>query len=570
MVRPKASIPKLRGDQSTLTQLDWVSTPGSSKDDTEVIAISSDEDYEQERPTKRRRKSKQGRKEQRQSTLTQILDRPRPRKAPVDEDGFEIWQDEFQDERHRNETVANIARRQESKQQHMPWLRCSASENEENEAEIPESSQLGVPSSSKIDSGVGTGAMEPIRILRTPIKGRILEVPSTQTPPSTVSSARHHLEHKAEQTSPLKERSANIQRRGDHQRPSDVHKRVQHGTQKVPLNDTGSNAPARRKVNSLSPTCSPDRTPKGLERMNTVPDSQPEDEDLYTPQKPRQHMRTTRTYKRTATVQDSQFDEDEGLTQALTRDEIVSQHQPSYPGYTQATYDPIYSALSRDAARFRWTQTQRGQGAVNGECEDSETDDEDLDRGCGIIDIEDFDNDDSRIPEPLPVVSQAGHHVERLYTSAENAKQQENREVNDDLASDDGPREDHDKGSAETIPSSPPCPRSSPDSVTVSKAASLGAYSKCECDVVNGSLPHTYRSQASTIVPYSSPSQIADRFHDAHQGSAIPLPPWSSSCDELPRACAESSKSEITDWSLPPPPPMSSSKAATPASSSRR
>lgn len=470
----------------------------------------------------------------------------------MDEDGFQIWQDEYDSEQDPDEPIANVAQRHEDRHS---WLRRDAQENEENKPEIPESSQVKAPSSLKNDSAVEVEALKQSKCLSTPAKSRTMEIPSTQTPPSTVSSAREHLEYQAQQHSLLKERSGNVRLRNLSQDTPEGLEKVLRRTQRVPLNDIRSNVHAHGTSKTHRPDPSLGRTPKGLQRVDTVPDSQPDDEDLSITPKLTKYVRPP--LKRTTTVQDSQFDEEDLLTQLSALDEAASPHQSTYRGYTQATYDPVYSALSRDAARFRWTQTQKAQEANSGACEGSETEDEDLDRGCCIIDDEDYDDNELRI-------------LEGQSTAAATSTRASNMDVNDDVAASKMCPRDRDRVSTQEIPSSPPCLRSSQDSVVVSKDALPGPPSKLDADVVYGSQPHTYLSEASTIVPYSSPSQIEGRFKAAPEGSAIPLPPWSSSCEVALNNRVGTGKSEIKDWSLPPPPPMSSSRAATQASSSRR
>lgn len=557
----------LRSDQSTLTQLDWVNTSDSSKETSEVITIPSQDEYDDERPTKRRRKSHEARKEQRQSTLTQMIDRPRPRNVKVGEYGFQIWQDEYPDDQQSEE--AQLAQRQGNRQRRTPWLGQSAQDDDENDPEIPESSAAEPPSSPRSDSAVEFDTTKQHEV-RTPVKHRVLGIPSTQTPPSTISSARDRFWQNGEQRSPLKERSINMQPQGLVREAS----KTQRQTQKVPLNDVCSSAPLPENSSPSSPESSTNKTPDGLLRVNTVPDSQPEDEECYTPTRHTGSAWPERAFKRTGTVQDSQFDEDEILSQLPALSKIpLPQYHASYGDYTQATLDPVYSALSRDAARFRWTQTQRAAAAKDGVCEDSDTDDEDLDRGCGL------NNDDDESSEHgLEVVelqAEASHaglgYIVQPYPFTDDANFANDVAVESNDGGDQSCGEDHEGETVEVVPSSPPCLRSSQDSIIVTKESLAVPRSGIEASLANDSIAHTYLSEASTIVPYSSPSQIEGRFQDAPKGSAIPLPPWNSSYETLRIGGNDGrSKLEITDWSLPPPPPMSSSKAATPASSSSR
>ena len=203
-MKAKAAMPRLRNDQSTLTQLDFFPSSSSRSD---LIDMSSDEDFEDPRPKKKQRKSKLNGKEAGQSTLTQFDRTFSARKAQpefeVDGDGFRIWEDSDVET-----TVGRLAQSLKGAKQTSAFLHDPIEEVQNAEPEIPETSQSDMQSSSK-DNANTTNATAGIRTkLHTPNKVKVVEVPSSQTPPSTVASIQSVKQARNVERSPLKEKSA--------------------------------------------------------------------------------------------------------------------------------------------------------------------------------------------------------------------------------------------------------------------------------------------------------------------------------------------------------------------------
>ena len=622
-------------DQSTLTQIDFVSTPSATK---EIISISSDDDFEEPRPKKKPRKSKLGEKERGQSTLTQF-DRDkifgkRIRQSEVDEDGFHIWDDYISD--HGREDAAE---KQDERGSELPWFRQDNNDidNQEVQPEIPETSQVEAyhPSRVACENGRNVQATQKPAHLQTPRRVRFTEVPSSQTPPSTKLSIQSPTRNVDAQRSPLKERSTNVQATAPSPRSPESQnismrmlEKVRLATRKVPLNDTTVHpsppmkvapdhveneqdgvAPLRaaprslRRVSTIQdsqaeePDASgttasraPVKSTPTLERITTVQDSQADDLDVssegavQSPSKPR-------TLKRTTTIQDSQYDDVELLTdddghgyQASHDSDDEDEVEYDNEDDLQATFDPANSALDRDAARFKWTQTQQKVAMVDEQKEDSETDDEDLDRGCrpsgANYIIPASDEPSQELGEPSdptsvpPVLAQAQpkpKNVSEVFSQKVNAHRPSSRDDSVYESGDVVHREEIE------IPSSPPPapPRPSQFSTVVPTQISQQWPLSRAMEVLRS--PQKSNATQSFAVP-SSPQKSGPRPPESLQSSPLPLPPWSSPVkhgDANERSCgrrmASKGKSQfknLVDYSLPPPPPMSSSGRQTPVSSS--
>ncbi|KAK5166843.1 uncharacterized protein LTR77_007572 [Saxophila tyrrhenica] len=594
--RERPVVPALPKKQSTLTQLDFVSTPSGSSD---TISISSDDEFEEPRPRKKQRKSKLS-----------------SRQHGVDDSDIQVWEDDDEEGQRVEEMPDQQMYGQQREAQNDRF-------DTENMPEIPETSEQDIPSSPRVDSGIDSARPNKKVSLQTPTKPLKKEIPSSQTPPSTRFSIRDSKRKANMQKSPLKERSTNVQSAApDDSAPESQNSsrkdEVRTQTQKVLLNDTTPRA-ATPDLHAVLPTDVPHHSPsqrpppRKLRRTATVQDSQPEDLDLSntvvveSPVKSpvaRPKAKSPPTLKRVSTVQDTQCDSAELLSDDVGKDS----HQydayndaQAYTGYTQATFDPVNAALDRDAARFGWTQTQRpAPPAIHEPHADSKTDDdEDLDRGCRLGNA----RVNSNAPMQLPVVqeessAESGQLQDELLQACSGGVEVESWAQ---LNSNDGSDEPGDvtlvldeqvpspppvpaphvtaelpDDAVERIPSSPPAIHQSQISTVVPTQASLLQLPLIDENDDNEAesadqLPHTMLSEAPTIALRESSPQLPDAgFEQMTSESSLPLPPWSSPLRAERPLSGAYRESQFMDWSLPPPPPMSSSRTETPASSSRR
>ena len=611
-VKPKRAIPKLQKEQSTLTQIDFVSTPKMS---TEVTTISDSDvsDFEEPRPKKRRR-TKFGEKERGQATLTQF-DRDsaqRLRRFELDEDGFQIWEDGDPER-----SMTDVRARQDGRKRKLPWLRQEDDDAEDlaQPPEIPETSQHEpVPSlkHSDIEDEVPAKQTQ----FETPRRVRCREVPSSQTPPSTTLSRQSLVQKEEAQRSPLKERSWNVQAA----MPQDMSPEPQHvtmkmlervrlATRKVPLNDTTPSAKASEfPLSSQVASSETKQVPvepraRPLQRAATIRDSQSEDFDLSnTTTITASPTRPTRTLKRVTTVQDSQYDDAD-----LSSDNETATYQPSHASDDEeqlieccegddeeATFDPANSALDRDAGRFGWTQTQQpylSDIEENADA-DSETEDEDLDRGFPpplaagpVILSSDEPSQGQGEPSSPPALQRiedrggvkTGAPVKRLL-------ELQRPDSRDDSAYESGaadllPRH----GEVIEVPSSPPplrpfqvnTVRPTQSSLALPQSRELQKAPTSENPCTAHPLTISSSPQKSVELP-SLPLSTTQQesFRDILSSSPLPLPPWSESghCREARSGWTAnkggSQLKSLVDFSLPPPPPMSSTGRSTPLSSS--
>lgn len=430
-IRRHTPLAKLSKSQSTLTQLDFVSSSSSNR----APDVSSDEDFGESRAPKRqkRRSEDMGKLSVRssdQSSLTQFergdlgsfLKRQRS-SGHRDQASIKIWEDPEP-----QAWKVEVKDLQQHCPQNASWLLDGANDTE-NAAivpEIPESSQMRVESSQRVDRVVKMSQTDDLGELQTPAKSRIKpEIPSSQTPPSTRTSTRSTVRRQEVDRSPLRQRSTNILATSP-VRPSA-------GSQNTSLQMLEATKFRERsaKRSDRMPTASPSKQsiaswPGDQRQVDTIPTHAAEVQlDVSTTQQaqicqaPSPRRSVPRRLRRTLTVQDSQIDDFEPLditrTQSLDEETIslkrittvqdseadpdqddlcTSLETETYPStllggptqfpYLQSTYDPAHSALDRDAARFLWKQTQmqHHSSAIEGAQEsgqDSETDDDDLD-----------------------------------------------------------------------------------------------------------------------------------------------------------------------------------------------
>ena len=622
--RPKPT-PKLRRDQSTLTQHDF-STPSSTRD--ELPNSSEDEEYQEPRPKKRRRKGKFDEKEKGQvATMTQFHRDwfgKTSGKCGFDDDEFQIWKD-YDSEVEGAHVVKGLG---------MDRLISSAGdaneENDNHEPEIPETSQCKIASSQRAENDVVSGKDRKLVSFQTPRRVRFRdEVPSSQTPPSTKGSTQTSawemgFQRKAEtQRSPLKERSINAEgaagtsRKAESRSPTmRMLEKVRFDTRQVPLKDHV--LPSKDVRPGLEAIKEPfiQAPPQKLQRVTTIDDSQSEDlnlsktPSLETAQNalPMPGERTIeqdfqsgylafpyidtigssgkyrRVLKRVNTVQDSQYEEpdllsdraDDGDREAYSSDpEDADQYEDDEH---EATFDPANSALDRDAARFDWTQTQHRLPNINEVYEDSETDYEDPDER----DIRFVRN--HAIPISDEPSQGLGEHVKLTSDPPapilqENKPQRQGQAPHEHMLSRPVSRDDSAYESGDLahraeieIPSSPPpLLRTSQVSTVVPTQASLPEPRPRNPDVL-----HTLQdSNPVHIVNIpTSPQKSGPTYPSAVSSSPLPFPPWLS--PEKARDKVEGQKpskgkaqlGDLVDYSLPPPPSMSSSARRTPMSSS--
>jgi hypothetical protein len=623
-VKARASLPKLRKDQSTLTQLDFVSSPSMNG---YIVPESSEDEYEATRPKKRRRKSKLDEKERGQSTLTQIL--PGGLRQPIiDDDGFEIWQDYDSAEANHPEEPVQV-----EKHPRTPSKPRSQQAKLERILEIPETSQLEVKSSPRADSGIEYEIAETPIKSGTPPKQCIHEIPSCKTPPSVKESTLNSMVSRSSQRSPLKERSINTPtQKTNAPRPGNQKEEGYELDTRVLASPRASQiramyqsvaiVDARNDTNTLKQQ----KPRRKLRRATTIQDSQQEDEDVSedavgvfnSPDQPPADDLTRGT-----TVDDSQAYDAKvpfgGATESYqkTSDKATSQAMQllGCDTDTQLTYDPVQLGLDRDASRFTWTQTQRAMlSDVAEEPEYSDLDeDDDLDRGCVQEVASEVLNGPQELAKPYEV---ADLHCSELDVPAAQAIERTNHSLGSpEDAGAEGEQIDTDATfrPVETIPSSPPAlvpdaelpssPRSidvvplspvqRPAAPQIHPQGDLAAVD--EVQETNISIHGTILSEASTILPSNSPEQSRRNHSGVHRRSTddnlvseastippytspvkpcsgtqhsplampLPLPPWDSSVNEN-FSC--NGTSNALDWSLPPPPSMASTE---PTSSSR-
>lgn len=522
-VRHSSTVPSLNKKQSSLTQMQWIGTPRG------VVDISSDDDDDEyeERPAKKQKtsakkakKSKFSKRAPDQNSFTQMpyLEMMRqPRRATVDKDGFQRWQDSETDEEFGSSSPAPGAGLSTS----TPETVMKAEQPEDQAPEIAESSQ-GVSTQSQQNDSRDSAPSQKTLPLRTPQKVRFVEVPSPHTP--TTSRPKPVLRSRSASRSPLKERSVNA--------PSPMKTQQSPETQHLSMkmlervrfkNQQRACMRQQRQAGNYTEAdleqCAAEATdefslrtcpmlppPRALQRKSTVEDSQAEEDDISlsmanspspklvrtvtigdsqrnssneTLAEDTQVERPSRMFRRVGTIQDSQaeesdfdFDDDVSLTAHPPAVHAIQEdgggHETQHEDFGDGTYDPAFSALDRDATRFEWTQTQKhrsqmwpSQEIVAGGV-DSVTEDEDLDRGCASRlppqhiekPVEDVD-----VPMPLPSPTR---RIEDKLGGQTPRKRAVETSLAEDALRDDGACESAEQmpgSKGVLVPSSPPPPR---------------------------------------------------------------------------------------------------------------
>lgn len=332
---------------------------------------------------------------------------------------------------------------------------------------------------------------------------------------------------------------------------------------------------------------SPREPPRHLCRASTIQDSQLDSSDALTLTKTNSSEIPPPPLQAAAENEDQACRvvatnvEDE-INRAETFDDLDDDISSPYDGLEstfdrsqfcglQSTYDPAYSALDRDAARFKWTQTQAHIDPLEkDEDEDEvETDVEDLDIGCELRvksqverskqNLEPITgNDQGRSPAKASSIDvSAGRFNATDNTSHANEQT---------LGAQPAPE-------VVQVPSSPPPQDTLPDP---SQASTVVPTQLAQLPVAPTSLPAP-KSREHEIVAapifsvVSSPQKTCSVPLEMPSSSPLPLPPWSSPRNAI---AAEDSKSKsekapdsdaslrsLADFSLPPPPPLSSGRS---------
>ena len=559
---------------------------------------SSDEEFEEPRPKKRRRKSKFDKREPDQSSMTQFErgEIPRPAKtagiSELDEDGFQIW-DDYDPERFNEE----ISEKQKERRRILALLRTDAKVVEhEPLPEIPETSRVEADVPPDVEDGVGTDIAAKTARFQTPRKVRSkTEVPSSQTPPSTKSSMQSATRIRDARRSPLKERSSNVQ--SSQQSPESQNisvkmlERVRFATRQVPLKTPTDQVTISRSMMSSGPLenegTEPVASPPTLQRMTTIQDSQAGDASAPGAKVTESLVKLERSLKRVTTVQDSQYEELDLDQHNETNvydasDDSDGQHgSESFDDDTeQATFDPANSALDRDAARFAWTQTQRLLSDIHEDTVNSETDEDDLDHGCATptqgrgVQLSDVVSYDLVEPIEVPPPHKKGQ-LQRPTMQPLATLELSKELLQDDSAYESGVPVQQTEAE---VPSSPPPLHTSqtlhPSQISTVVPTQASQRPPSRQPTIMGSQQKSTIHQSITIL--SSPERSAPVWPETMSSSPLALPPWNSlgkahfadaaQAEELPKS--EAALESLVDFSLPPPPPLSSSRRQTPASSS--
>ena len=472
------------------------------------------------------------------------------------------------------------------------------------------------------------------------------EVPSSHTPPSTQYATDEFVRKKRSslQRSPLAKRSHNLQspaptrfndtkpelRILDTQLPEKVSTAVTsqissdlawgHCAERV----TEDTAVLLQRANeghdqlSVLNPCPPPRTALEVDRAHAIEDSQERnrcslDESpgkcLTSP--PPKHE----NYKRTGVVEDSQCPNDScpdlvlasipnearltttTQTPALYPDSDLEVNScPDDQDLPEADFDPVLSALERDASRFLFTQlrsqTQRSPRAM---IDDSETeDDEDLDAGCTNVAMNNRPRrsfSSERIPQlptnkPLDAVSALGpgnasatrvptRPVETIREPGRTTgNQQPEAEDSNDAPHSSPPLRPSQVSTVVSTPSphhTPP--RNAPViDLTNPTPAPAPTFADTEPERVPCSLSKSSPRPSSITLANGTARSLRDLIVPS---SPIPLPAsdsteWMECVRRSQPAASWKSQpqlEDLVDFSLPPPPPLLSSSRATPSSS---
>ncbi|KXT07471.1 hypothetical protein AC578_523 [Pseudocercospora eumusae] len=408
--RQRKSAPSsLARQQSTLTQLDFISTsssPYNPRQGRSIFSIPTDSvdddpDFEEPRPKKRQRttaqasskksgqkRAKNALRDDDQSTMTQcwrLHDYVRDSEESDDGQGEMVIEGALlhpasvDDQSGEQGLLAPAAAPVSDTLDQAALL----SANIGDEASDPESQMTSSPPprlyqhpALTASSDHGSNTTRPTtagsdRHPQTPRNERLAAIPSSQTPSSIKLSV--HFEPKTRgvyERSPLKDRSTNV---------SPLKSSAGHSPSKIApaklvliqLEDEADLAPKEGSIQPLwisKVACTPKKEAKHLERTTTIQDSEAGDLESSSPGQP------ARASTRAKVVQESQPEGDMIGLDATTDDEDYDQHDGNdlkidedgdeVPEHTycslmqQGTFNPVNAALDRDANRFRNAATQ--------------------------------------------------------------------------------------------------------------------------------------------------------------------------------------------------------------------
>lgn len=413
------SLPQKLKRQSTLTQLDFVSTPHSSH---EVIPNSSDEDEEYtERKPKRRRKLDP--KARDQSTLTQNWRRRAMEQGSSDGE-FADWEEDTttmdvtESEGGKAQDTQGTARYLFGRMQEVSSEMQELGDGHSDVSPAIRQHRMLVASSDAGDGSTRPSTADSKATLQTPKKARRTEVPSSQTPSSAILSVHKTWKNREYDASPLKGHSNSpmpLKKSPRSQTSSPSKRMLRHMESNISYCDATPSGDAkselwkaelvsspRRKYNSAPATgtaAAPiarrlarsttvqdsqdevDLAPmeRSLKRITTVQDSQSEsdlevcgsnnDQDdeteltvmLEVSDKERPEMHTTVDEPQIDTTQprgSSLQDYEHDDKMEIDAEEGLAHEYKYTASLQQQTYDPVSAALDRDAARFGRGATQ--------------------------------------------------------------------------------------------------------------------------------------------------------------------------------------------------------------------
>lgn len=530
IVKPRSNpkLPDLTESQNTLTQMpSFISTSSSSGRLSTMLDEIDESDFEDVQPKKKRRKATEER-EPGQTTYTQF-DRVRAgqiaKNRDVDSQGWQVWADAAA-----RPSMPTL--KEEMLQRAIQPVECTDWMDDENDEPVK------VDSACEISSRPSTGTIKApmlgspgqMNVLCTPRKPRIIEVPSSQSPASVILSTKgsiHSVRFRDAARYPLTSKDGNARL------PSPT-KRLSPASHNISMKMLQNSRMARleKRKSDIS------------EALNV---EEPKEAPLEN-----EHS-STRTLKRVTTVQDSQL-EDLELDDLHDNEDYLRADDNDADQYTatwdleQATCDPAYSALDRDAARFGWTQTQRVPPTRD-----------------VVPDSEDAENRDDGPEGTLSAPQSLGRGDDQ------DVEIQLLRELGEEVN--------------EASHGSQPMPKINS---TSPPADSLLQHSTSDIQIPS-SPPPLRPSQISTVVPsqpspkqpsspITSPPKSLQSFPQMLSSSPLPRLPWSSPeiVQTSPRANKTkgrdrtqiSSLPSLPDFSLPPPPPISSLRSMGGGSSS--
>ena len=524
LARMRSAVSSGRGKrQSTSTQLDYVSSSNGSN--YGISALSDNSEFEESRPTKRRKKSTRSSKEAIQSTLTQNWNQ-------LDETRIVYETDDEVRSIFSDDQLGNVADIDLGRDEEAQLSRVTKANDTTTDLREDTRSSLKASSKAKLNTHPTTAdsSTQP----STPRKENTAEIPSSETPASIKLSGNRFERQTLYSVSPLKQKNPNIQLlRQPHRTSFDPPKSLDFYTQDdldvtsvVHLTqpaESHTNHQLREPARNVLPTQKLCFEEKKLERVNTIPDSQ---SDL--------------------TLESLEAGTDDETNNPSTLEEAYDfeHRQP----FQQCTYDPVTAALELDAGRYGRTQTQGSRPHHR--------------RNNFLIDDDEEEEDPDELEETLATFEQndISTRIRDFY---------EPEDENEQHLSTFTPDKRTEKES------NTPSKRSRPSSVTA-KSTNTPRTTIMHTQPISSSIPHLRPSQISTVVSSPVSTTYPNQAHDLDlcslqmgacgwpetlSSSPFPAPPWSISDSTYPRAEAGKTQADsLADFSLPSPPPMSSSR----------